>query len=118
MYEGQTRFDVIYGTVSNGNTSATAGVQRDDNCLYSILLRWLRGCGQRPPNLQLRRCNANPNANCYTDRHPNGDSDGNSTSHSHADTNGNSASHADSYSKWDTYSDPGSNRAASTQSRA
>jgi len=30
LYEGQSRFDVIYGTVSNGNTSATAGVQRDD----------------------------------------------------------------------------------------
>ena len=30
LYEGQTRFDVIYGTVTNGNTSATAGVQRDD----------------------------------------------------------------------------------------
>jgi hypothetical protein len=32
LYEGQTRFDVIYGTVSEGNTSATAGVQRDDAC--------------------------------------------------------------------------------------
>ena len=30
LYEGQLRFDVIYGTVTNGNTSATAGVQRDD----------------------------------------------------------------------------------------
>src|SRR5678809_1668533 len=30
LYEGQTRFDVIYGTVSNGNTSATAGVQKND----------------------------------------------------------------------------------------
>src|SRR5678810_1328128 len=30
LYEGQTRFDVIYGTVSSGNTSATAGVQKDD----------------------------------------------------------------------------------------
>jgi N-acetylneuraminic acid mutarotase len=30
LYEGQSRFDVIYGTVTNGNTSATAGVQRDD----------------------------------------------------------------------------------------
>src|SRR4029077_8859614 len=30
LYEGQSRFDVIYGTVGNGNTSATAGVQRDD----------------------------------------------------------------------------------------
>ena len=28
LYEGQTRFDVIYGTVDNGNTSATAGVQK------------------------------------------------------------------------------------------
>jgi len=30
LYEGQERFDVIYGTVSSGNSSATAGVQRDD----------------------------------------------------------------------------------------
>jgi hypothetical protein len=29
LYEGQSRFDVIYGTVTNGNASATAGVQRD-----------------------------------------------------------------------------------------
>jgi hypothetical protein len=32
LYEGQRRFDVIYGTLTNGNTSATAGVQRDDAC--------------------------------------------------------------------------------------
>ena len=30
LYEGQTRFDIIYGTVNNGNTSATAGVQKND----------------------------------------------------------------------------------------
>src|SRR6184192_1378722 len=30
LYEGQSRFDVIYGTVDQGNTSATAGVQRSD----------------------------------------------------------------------------------------
>src|SRR5207248_11672609 len=29
LYEGQTRFDVIYGTVTNGNISATAGVQKN-----------------------------------------------------------------------------------------
>src|SRR5438270_7590624 len=29
LYEGQSRFDVIYGTVANGNSSATAGVQKD-----------------------------------------------------------------------------------------
>ena len=30
LYQGQSRFDVIYGTVTNGNTSATAGVQKND----------------------------------------------------------------------------------------
>jgi hypothetical protein len=30
LYEGQTHFDVIYGTVTNGNTSATAGVQQNN----------------------------------------------------------------------------------------
>ena len=30
LYEGQGRFDVIYGTVAQGNTSATAGVQKND----------------------------------------------------------------------------------------
>jgi hypothetical protein len=30
LYEGQTHFDVIYGTVTNANTSATAGVQKND----------------------------------------------------------------------------------------
>src|SRR6266498_1410377 len=29
LYEGQVRFDVIYGTVDLGNSSATAGVQKD-----------------------------------------------------------------------------------------
>src|SRR4051812_34810751 len=29
LYEGQTRFDIIYGVVTGGNTSATAGVQKD-----------------------------------------------------------------------------------------
>ena len=30
LYEGQRRFDVIYGTLTNGNTSATAGVQKNN----------------------------------------------------------------------------------------
>jgi hypothetical protein len=30
LYEGQARFDVIYGTVDRGTTSATAGVQKSD----------------------------------------------------------------------------------------
>jgi hypothetical protein len=32
LYEGQTRLDVIYGTLTNGNLDATAGVQINDNC--------------------------------------------------------------------------------------
>ena len=30
LYEGQKRFDIIYGPVGGGNTSATAGVQKND----------------------------------------------------------------------------------------
>ena len=33
LYEGQNRFDVIWGTVTSGNTSATAGLQRDNTFL-------------------------------------------------------------------------------------
>ena len=29
LYEGQSRFDVVYGTVAGGNASATAGVQKE-----------------------------------------------------------------------------------------
>jgi len=29
LYEGQQRFDVVFGTLTNGNTSATDGVQKD-----------------------------------------------------------------------------------------
>jgi len=32
LYEGQTAFYVIYGTVEQGNSSATAGVQKNDVC--------------------------------------------------------------------------------------
>jgi len=33
LYEGQNRFDVVWGAVAGGNTSATAGVQRDNTFL-------------------------------------------------------------------------------------
>jgi hypothetical protein len=45
LYEGQPRFDVIYGTVSGGNTSATAGVQRDDACFNQY---FCNGSGGQP----------------------------------------------------------------------
>ena len=33
LYEGQTRFDVVYGDTASGNTSARQpGVQSNDNC--------------------------------------------------------------------------------------
>ncbi len=32
LYEGQNRFDVIYGTLEEGNSGATAGVQSCDTC--------------------------------------------------------------------------------------
>ncbi|HEY4272516.1 MAG TPA: hypothetical protein VGM65_10960 [Candidatus Udaeobacter sp.] len=32
LYEGQNKFDVIYGTLDQGNSSATAGVQSSDTC--------------------------------------------------------------------------------------
>ena len=32
LYEGQNKFDVIYGTLEEGNSSATAGVQCNDTC--------------------------------------------------------------------------------------
>ena len=33
LYEGQNRFDVVWGAVASGNTSATAGLQRDNTFL-------------------------------------------------------------------------------------
>src|SRR6188472_4302197 len=45
LYEGQPRFDVIYGTLSGGNTSATAGVQRDDACFNQY---FCNGSGGQP----------------------------------------------------------------------
>jgi hypothetical protein len=45
LYEGQSRFDVLYGTVSGGNTSATAGVQRDDACFNQY---FCNGSGGQP----------------------------------------------------------------------
>ncbi len=42
LYEGQSRFDVIYGTLTNGNSSATAGVQKDDTTFDQVLLQRLR----------------------------------------------------------------------------
>jgi hypothetical protein len=43
LYEGQTRFDVIYGEVFYGNLRATAGTQRDDNCFNQYFCNGVGG---------------------------------------------------------------------------
>src|ERR1043166_2135263 len=57
LYEGQTRFDVIYGTTTNGNTSATAGVQKNDTAFDQY---FCNGSGQPSTGAQnyvLTPCN-------------------------------------------------------------
>jgi hypothetical protein len=46
LYEGQTRFDVIYGEVTygnNGSIGATAGTQRDDSCFSQYFCNGVGG---------------------------------------------------------------------------
>jgi hypothetical protein len=43
LYEGQSRVDVIYATVGNGNVSATGGVQKDTGSLF--LQAYCNGAG-------------------------------------------------------------------------
>ena len=121
LYEGQLRFDVIYGTVSGSNTSATAGVQRDNTFLTQVLLQWLRRrCDWRtklylyPATLPksdpkshaiyLTESNsyihANGDSNSHVDAHCdcNGDGDCDCNSNIHAYGYTNSYAHAYSYS--------------------
>ena len=83
LYEGQPRFDVIYGTVTNGNTSATAGVQRDNTFFTQVLLQRLRWCGDWRTKLFLYPGTL---PNSYAICH----SESNSYIHANAYTNSNS----------------------------
>jgi hypothetical protein len=56
LYEGQSRFDVIYGTVSNGNTSATAGVQRDDTTFVQYFCNGAGGAATGGQSYILQPC--------------------------------------------------------------
>ena len=78
LYEGQTRFDVIYGTVDQGNASATAGVQSSDTCFAEYFCNgsggpptggWALGPAGTPSPTPTAYCN------CYRDS--NGDTDTN-----------------------------------------
>ena len=45
LYEGQNKFDVIYGTLEEGNSGATAGVQSCDTCFAQY---FCNGSGESP----------------------------------------------------------------------
>ena len=66
MYEGQTRFDVIYGTVSQGNTSATAGVQKNNTAFDQYFCNGSGGrllAGKATSLHDLRNTNSDSDAN-------------------------------------------------------
>ncbi len=56
LYEGQTRFDVIYGTVTNGNTSATAGVQQNDTNFTQYFCNGVGGAATGGQSYTLQGC--------------------------------------------------------------
>src|SRR6185295_6370449 len=56
LYEGQTRFDVIYGTVTNGNTSATGGVQKNDTTFTQYFCNGTGGAASGGQSYILTPC--------------------------------------------------------------
>jgi N-acetylneuraminic acid mutarotase len=56
LYEGQTRFDVIYGTVTNANTSATAGVQKNDTTFTQYFCNGTGGAATGGQSYTLQGC--------------------------------------------------------------
>jgi hypothetical protein len=60
LYEGQTRFDVIYGTVTSGNTSATAGVQKNDTAFDQYFCNGSGGAATGGQSYILTPCSPSP----------------------------------------------------------
>ena len=58
LYEGQTRFDVVYGTVSESNTSATAGVQKNDTAFDQYFCNGSGGQATGGQSYILQTCNS------------------------------------------------------------
>src|SRR6476661_4226764 len=56
LYEGQSRFDVIYGAVDSGTTSATAGVQRDDTTFVQYFCNGSGGAASGGQSYILQPC--------------------------------------------------------------
>ena len=73
LYEGQSsRFDVIYGAVSGGANSATAGVQRDDTCFTEFfcnspgqLTSWAAGPAGTPTPTPTVSATPTSTPHCY-----------------------------------------------------
>ena len=58
LYEGQSRFDVIYGTVANGNTAATAGVQKNNTAFDQYFCNGSGGAATGGQSYILQTCAA------------------------------------------------------------
>src|SRR5262245_46565072 len=56
LYEGQTRFDVIYGAVALGNSSATAGVQNGDTVFTQYFCNGSGGASTGGQSYTLQPC--------------------------------------------------------------
>ena len=60
LYEGQTRFDVIYGTVASGNSSATGGVQQNDSAFDQYFCNGSGGATTGGQSYILQSCTPSP----------------------------------------------------------
>ena len=60
LYEGQTRFDVIYGNLGMGNSSATAGVQQNDTAFDQYFCDGSGGAATGGQSYILQACTPSP----------------------------------------------------------
>ena len=60
LYQGQTRFDVIYGSITGGNTSATAGVQKTDTTFDQYFCNASGGAATGGQSYTLQACTPSP----------------------------------------------------------
>jgi hypothetical protein len=102
LYEAQTHFDVIYGTVDLGNSSATAGVQKNDTAFDQYFCNGSGGAATGGQSYILQSCgtptptpHAYSHANCDTDTHSYADC--NAYSHANCDTDTHSYADCNAY---------------------
>jgi hypothetical protein len=60
LYEGQTHFDLSYGQVAQGNTSATAGVQKDNTNFTQYFCDGFGGAATGGQSYTLQPCSPTP----------------------------------------------------------